>query len=417
VQYDFERWKGFFFQAIKDNTDFKRGLFLYYIRKKKFALTLYRLVDKFKDSFFGRIAGLSFYLITYLFIHFPQNRKCISMLQLETEKKSYRDIFGENCNKINLIYSSLLISFSSFKSLFHLPSFKKIVNDFHILDIILKRYDLFVALRAIQYLAYYDRFKLEIDRKSTDMIIVFTDGNPHGRALMQLAHKKNIELCFISHGEPNEPISPIYCNLAYLLGERSLVKYRKGRSCIEKVLYHGHKDVFKKIQEVDFRRGVRIGIFLSKSTILDGVVKLIYLLEKKFKCEVILIRKHPNMNLSRKEEKSLLKNSKVQISDGTSIDRDIEKCDFIFACNSTVHIDTLLKGCPSLYYRYLEKNFFDRYRYVEERIILDWNIDISSDDINNFYQDLNKKNRISYYCDIERDSSESIKEINEIIFR
>ncbi|MFC1666681.1 hypothetical protein ACFL0P_02250 [Candidatus Omnitrophota bacterium] len=416
MQHDLERWRGFFFQTTKDNTDFKRNLFLVYIKKKKSLFVLYRLIEKLKDGFFGSIAVLSFYLITYLFIRFPQNRKRISMAQLKTEKKSYGDIFGGNGNKIGLIYPSLLISFSSIRPLVGRFLSKRIMHDFRILGVILKRYDLFIALRAIQYLAYYDRFNFQIDKKSTDMIIVFTDGNPHGRALMQLAHSKNIKMCFVSHGEPNEPVLPIYCDLIYLLGERSSFRYKKVKSRFKKVLYHGHKDAFKKIREIEFKTNLRIGIFLSKSTILDNVIKLTYLLNKAFRCEAILIRRHPNMDLSKREEKTLLKNSKVQISNGRSIDRDIEKSDFILAGDSTVHVDALLRGCPSFYYRDLEEDFFDRYGYVKEGLILDWNIDMSLDDINDFYQDLNKKNRINYYLNTEKDSQESIKEINEIIF-
>lgn len=417
MQYDFERWRGFFFQAIKDNTDFKRSLFLYYIRKRKLLFILYRLIEKFKDGFFGAIIGLSFYSVNYLFIRFPQNRKRISMLQLKTEKKSYRDIFSSNGSKIGIIHHSLLTSFPSIKLLVRNFSSRKIFHGFHILGIILKRYDLFVALRAIQYLAYYDRFDLEIDRKDTSMIIVFTDGNPHGRALMQVANKKRIKLCFISHGEPNEPVLPIYCDLVCLLGERSLLKYKKSRSRFGKVLYHGHRDIFKKIREIEFRKNIQIGIFLSKSTSLDEVVKLNYLLEKAFKCKAILIRKHPNMNLSKEEEAELLKNSKVQISGDKSINRDIEMCDFVFAGDSTVHLDILLRGCPSLYCRDLEKASFDRYGYVKEGLILEWNIDMPPDEINNFYQELNEKNMINYYLNIEKDLQESIKEINEIIFK
>ena len=417
MKYDLERRRGFFFQITKDNTDFKRSLFLRYIKKRKSLFMLYRLTERLKNGFFGPIAGLSFYLITYLLIRFPQNRKCVSMLRLKTEKKSYRDIFGKNCNGINLMRLSLLISYSSIKSLVRQFSFKKIIHALHILGIILKRYDLFIALRSIQYLAYYDRFDFEIDKRNTNMIIIFTDANPHGRALMQLAHKKDIGLCFISHGEPNEPIPPVYCDIVYLLGERSLLRYKKSKSRFGKVLYHGHKNIFKRIREVEFRKNVRIGIFLSKSTGLDEVVKLNYLLEETFRCESILIREHPNMGLSKKEKNRLLENPKIQISDGKSIDRDIEKCDLIFAGNSTVHVDILLRGCPSLYYRGLEKTFFDRYGYIKEGVVLDWNIDIIPDDINNFYKDLNNKNRISYYLNTDKDSQESIKEINEIVFK
>lgn len=416
MRYDYERWRGFFFQAIKDDNLPRRELFLCYIKKRKFFFILYRLLEKLKAGFLGPITGLLFYLFTYLLIRFPENRKRVTMLQLEIEKMSYRDVFGRN-DRIGLIYNSLSITPLSIKFLLRERSFKKFSYDLYILDIILKRYDLFVALRIIQYLAYYDRFNLEIDKKNTKRIIVFTDSNPHGRALMHLAHRKNIELCFISHGEPTEPVLPICCDLAYLLGEKSLDSYKKSRSRFGKVLYHGHKDMFKKIREIDFGQNIKIGIFLSKLTNLNEVLRLNDLLEETFKCETILIRKHPNMDLSKEEERLLLKKTKVHISNGCSIETDIEKCDLVFAGNTTAHIDILLRGCPSFYYAGFEKGFFDTYGYLEKRIILDWNKDVSSEDINSFYQSLNKKNSINYYLNIEKNSSEAIRNINEIIFK
>jgi len=413
VQYDLRRWRGFFFQAIKDNTDFKRELFQYYIKKKGPFFVLYSLIEKFKNGFLGYIVGLTFYLVIYIFIRFPRDKKYISMLQLSTEKKSYRDIFGANGSEIGLIHHSFLVSCLPLKSL----AFKTMLCNFRILNLILRRYDLFIALRGIQYLAYYDRFNLEIDKKDTSVIIVFTDGNPHGRALMETANKKEIKLCFVSHGEPNEPILPIHCDIAYLLGKRSLFRHEKNRSCFERVLYHGHKEKFKKIKEINFKKDVRIGIFLSKSTSLEHVVKLSFLLTERFKTKDILIRRHPNMKLSSKEKEALLKIPGVEIGNGESIDKDVEGRDFIFAGDTTVHIDVLLRGCPSLYYRDLEETFFDRYGYVGEGVVLEWNINTPLDDINNFYQNLNRKNRIGYYLNIEKDSQESIQEIDEIIFQ
>lgn len=417
MRYNPGRWRGFYFQIEKDSSNSVYYLFLIYIKKNKLVFLLYRLLEQFKNGFLGIIVGFAFYLISYLLIRFSRNRKCVSMLKLNTEMKSYKDIFAKNCDKINLIHHSLLGLFFSIKPLIHQFSLKKVITDFSILGKILKRYDLFIALRAIQYLAYYDRFDFELHKGNTNIVIVFTDANPHGRALMQSALKKNIKLCFISHGEPDETMPPICCDIAYLFGERSLLRYRKNRSHIGKVLYYGHKDIFKKIREVDFRKNVQIGIFLSKSTNLDEVVKLIFLLKKTFKNCTILIRKHPNMDLTRREEKMLLRSFAVQISDGKSLDRDIEKCDFVLAGETTVHLDVLLRGRPSLYYRNLEKNFFYRYDYVKEEIILEWDMDISDEVINNFYQDLNKKNWVNFFLNTEKDSCESIKEINETIFQ
>jgi hypothetical protein len=266
-------------------------------------------------------------------------------------------------------------------------------------------------------LAYYDRFVVELSRKNTNTVIVFTDANPHGRALMHSAYKKKIKLCFVSHGEPNDPLPPIYCDIVFLFGERSLFRYKKNKSRFGKVLFYGHKDLFRKIRQIDFEKRLTIGLFLSKSTCLEEVARLSSLLKKRFTGCSILIRQHPNMPLAKTEKIALLKNSSVQISGSEPLEKVIEKCDFAIACDSTVHLDILLRGRPSLYCGNLEKNYFDRYGYVGEKIILDWNIDMDPEVINNFYRDLNAKNRISYFLDTQKDSFRAIRELNEIIFK
>ncbi len=413
---DRNRWRGFYFQAKKDSSRYKSHLFSFYVRKQKPIFFLYRIAEQFGKGLCGQIAGLLFYLITYIFIRFPHDRKCISMLKLNTEKSSYRDIFGGHSSELNLIRHSFLISILSVVVLMRQFSFQKTAKDFLVLKRILNQFDLYVAFRAIQYLAYYDRFDRELDKKNTNMIIIFTDANPHGTALLHLARKRDIKICLISRGGPNEPVLPIRCDVAFLVGERSLKRYENGKSHFGRVVYYGHLEMLERIRTVDEKKGVKIGIFLSKSTCLEAVLKLIDLLEKKFEYESVLIRRHPNMELTKEETKTIAKLHKVQISDGSSLGADIKKCDFVFAGNTTVHVDVLLRGRPSLYYRSLEKDFFDRCGYVREGVILEWDQGVSIDEINTFYKNLNEQNRINYYLNTENDSRGSIREFKEIVF-
>jgi hypothetical protein len=414
---DIVRWRGFFYQDRKDSGEFMRQMFFFYLKKNRPVFIFYLLAQRFKNSLFAVFAGLIFYLAVYLFMRFPRDKKYISMVEMNTEKKSYRDIFGGEKGRIKLIRRSLWFFFPALKKLFAGQSFMKVRADIHVLKKILRRRDLFVALRTIQYLACYDRFLSELNAADTSAIIVFTDGNPHGRALINAAYKNSIKLCFISHGEPNDPIPPLYCDVAYLFGKRSFVRYSENGSRFGEVLFHGHRDLFKILKTVDFGKKLTIGLFFSKSTRLKEAVKLSFSLRERFYACSVLIRPHPNMPLSAKERAAFLKNPSISISDSGPLESDIGKCDFVIAGDSTVHLDVLLRGCPSFYSSNLEKGYFDRYGYLKDGMVLDWDAGPDQDTSNNFYQKANAEKKISYFLNIEDSSFLTVRKINEAVFK
>ncbi len=416
MAHDLTGWRGFLFQAEKDNSAFRHYVAEFYLKKNIFLSAAYRFLDNFRKGFIGLSAGSYFYLTSYLFIRVPKNKKYISMVKISTETNSCVALFGADRDKIGFVKFSPMPSLLSLRHLCRGVFYGKAGGFCRIMSRIINRYDLYVALRAVQYLGYYDRFSLEFDKKRIKTILVFSDGNPHGRALLHAAYRKNIKTCFVSHGEPNEPMPPLHCNIACLLGKRSLDRYEKNGSRFGRVVYQGHRETFKRIKCPDFGKKLNIGLFLSKTTALSSVPELIGLLGKVFMYERILIREHPNFSIPKKYRKDFLKDPKVKISGKNSVDEDTRFCDLVFSGNTTTHVDVLLRGRPSLYYRGFEPDFFDRYGYVREELIMDWSEKAAPDEILRFYGKIDQ-NKVGYHVNIDRDSWESTREINEVVFK
>jgi|GEM_PF-3281334 hypothetical protein len=412
MKHDFCKWRGFFLQIRKDSGDFIYRDFLAYMNKNKPFFFLYRVMDSYrKESIMVAVTAI-FYIASYIFIRFPCRKKYLTMLKLGNEKWPCDKIFAHNRGKIGLIRCSMHVSFLSIKLFFQRISRR----DLHVIRKILSRYDLFIALRGLQYIAYYDRFNFELLKGVTETIIVFSDGNPHGRALLQLAFKKKIRSCFISHGEPVKDTSPVRCDIVVLLGHRSLARYENNASRFGRVIYYGHKEIFRRIREVDFSKRLTIGVFLSKSMNLEEVSKLNLFLTERFTGCTILVRRHPNMGIIFRDKRALLVNRSVRISDGKSIDKDIKECDFVISGDSTVHMEVLLRGCPSLYCRSLEKNVSYVYDYVAEGVVLEWDMQMTPKKINDFYCVLNKREWVNPFLNTEKSLGDSIKEINNAVF-
>jgi hypothetical protein len=408
----YNKWRGLFYQIRKDNTPFKKDLFGVYLRQNPFLYYCYRLIRSIQTWFFVPLFGYVFYFYARFFISFPKQHAYLTMIKMKSEKQSFLNSFLNNNEHIGIIRKTKLPSISQILYIFTSTSisWKKVYR-------MLKQYELFIVLRAIQYLAYYDRFMQEINSRVTKGVIVFTDANPHGRALIQVAYAKEILLTFITHGAVNEPILPLRCECLYVLGKRSYERLLIPYSHFKHVVFQGHKHLKKNMRAIDFANPLVVGMFLSKSTQVSKVLKCISIVSNRYVCKKIMVRMHPNRPLSKAERMYLAKNELVLICGESKIEEDIESCDLIIAGNSTSHLDVLLQGRVSLYYRGLEESEYDRYGYVKEGLVLDWDENVPDDYVQEQYADIKINTQLNYYLNIEKTREESNQELYEVIFK
>lgn len=409
---DFCRWRGFYYQIAKDRIE--RRLFFIYLGKKPLLSSLYRFLERRRNGFFVRSAVCAFYLWNHLFLRFPRNARYVSMHVLATETGSYRRVFARRLRDIRMVRPGVdvraIVRASASASSGTIAAADRVAGRF------LKKYDLFVVLRAVQYLAYYDRFICDLVPERVSQVFVFTDANPHGRALLHAAAARGIKVCFVSHGEPDRVMPPIACDTAILFGTRSLCRYRNNRSRIGAALYFGHKDIAQTMRPVDFRDNSSVGIFLSKPTAIAATVKLAAGLLKRFPRAFILIRRHPNMRLSRTEVLELCSDRRVRISEGHSLAEDVALCDFVISGDSTIHPHVLLRGRPSFYSRELEEKRDCACDYVTEGMIMEWKEGIAAAEANSFYCDVRLREKVGSCLDLSKSECGALADIEHAIF-
>jgi predicted glycosyltransferase len=147
----------------------------------------------------------------------------------------------------------------------------------------------------------------------------------------------------------------------------------------------------------------RIGIFLGKSSQLINLEQIINSL-KKYQSSEILLRMHPN-TLFQNPSKIVHKYPSIILSKNSNVEQDIQSCDFILAGNTTVHLKCLLHGVVSMYCYQLEPNHFDRNKYIENGLIIEYSTELSLEAINSHYA---YNDKITYYLNTNLSTSKAI---------
>lgn len=277
---------------------------------------------------------------------------------------------------------------------------------------VLKDNPLYVGMRCAELHAYYVNLLRPI--KSANIVLATTDANPNGVALLCLAKIFQKPVIFVSHGEPNPPINHFDVDLAYLLGEESLKRYKREGTKIKEVIYAGYKEFASPIAPIQEHSIQRVGLFLGKFDSLTNLQRLIATIKKNFTPISILLRDHPNFPLKAKA-KQILSAEGLELSESVDIFSEIGRCDFVVAGNSTSHLEILLSGKPSLYYFDGVEKYRDRYQYVSTGLILEFTDSTNAAMINSFYSRSEGGDRIDRHLCTQTTRAESKAALNQWI--
>jgi hypothetical protein len=245
-------------------------------------------------------------------------------------------------------------------------------------------YPLYVRIRALQYMAYYLFFKALFEENRPHLVFITTDSNPSGLAGMHVCRQKNIQSCFLSRGEPFGKIPKVYADMALLRGKHSYQRYIDVGAILKQPLWQGFSNHYTPIKKIQADTDLTLGIFLGKSSTLKNLEHLLkWASENNFK--TVIVRTHPNQDFAPQETIQFYHSTKIIKSSNKNIKTDAQACDLILAGNSTVHLENLLFGTPSLYCPLLELSHHDRNQYRSEGLTLQWDHTIKINQINSFY--------------------------------
>jgi len=209
-----------------------------------------------------------------------------------------------------------------------------------------RRYPLFVAIRALESILVYIYLRDRFLSMNPAMILIFTEGNPHGCAAMGAASALNLPVVYMSHGAVSSRPVRIKCRLAAFYGIRARQESISQSSRIEEVVLYGFKETYRKIPA-----SPRKGSFcfcLSQNPDLDFLSAYLRQNSLMDTGQNPIVRPHPHSQISVFAiQQRIGKN--VHVSAGTKLEDDLNKCSMVFAGNSTVHLDCLLRGMPTAY--------------------------------------------------------------------
>jgi len=403
-------WKGLKGLLYRDISTTKERLFKQYFKRNKLVYVIYSFAST--SLILKTISATLYFLINYLFLTVNKNiNDYVTMIQLPNEKIIF-DKYIINKRAISQIKKSLLglFDFSTIKF-----RFTKLIKLFRIFNHLIKNYDFYLVLRVAEYIAYYGRLYALLDKDNLKGILMFTDNNPNSFALMFIAQRFRIPLYFISHGEPLEPIYPLKCKAAYLLGLESLRRYESRGSKFNKIFFKGHKQSFKKFQPIIGNQELTLGLFLGKLSTLERLSSLLTSVSKQLNIGKILIRRHPITSFYKKTNIKHMLPKNLILLNSTTFEEDVKKCDLILSGNSTAQLEALHMGKAVLYSREMEEGNFDKYKYIKDGLLISWDTELTLEKINDFYSNDNRvkiKNRL----DLSLTLSESIENFNRYVF-
>jgi hypothetical protein len=387
-------------QLRKDDDPYRRAIFRDLLTRSRPTAALYSLCAKISPL--GALACFGYYTWIFLSARIPANGEILAIPKLSNERRTLAETLDESL--ANRIGRAVLPRSGSVRTWFRLLS---------ICRILARNHELFLALRMVEVAAYLHR--LDSVRSKPRLVISTTDGNPSGIALLEYARARNIRAAFLSHGEPNSPVLPISCDVAYLLGESSRERYASAGARIGRTILRGHRDHFKAVQGITGRGGVsRLLIAMGKVEETSCANEIISWARREFRGVEIVARPHPSFPLTR-EAASQLERQGVVVRSAKSLSEEIVNCDLAVAGNSTSHLEIILAGVPSLYFFHERNGEFDRYGYLRDGLILAWQANLTTSQIDNFYSSAELTPKIKQHLSCEHTFQESRKLWNDAL--
>ena len=234
-----------------------------------------------------------------------------------------------------------------------------------------------IFLQSYIYVPYFLNL---LNRTNPNLIIVSNDHSVDNRSLRLAAEILDVKTVYMQHATVTKSFPPLEYDYAFLDSKFSLKTYINS--------YNSHKVFFNKIKKnisecKIFLTGLNKNFILKKKNLqpnsfgialsfLDDQDSVIYLLEKtKFLSMDCIIRLHPAQKKSEfpKIISYVKKNKWLTFSDPTreALSDYLSKIRFLFASNSSIHLDANIYGIKTFSYNLNQKiNVNDYYGFIKK---------------------------------------------------
>lgn len=276
-------------------------------------------------------------------------RKAIDKLANQTDFKLKK----VNHNLFQLIYSIL---FTTVTSVAKRKSLKYLLNNHmsHITEV-------------IRFIFFHHYLSHTLKSEKMKFAIVANDHSPEPLAFTSICKNKKLRVAYLQHGHVSNYFPPLFrYSLSILYGETSKEIYLSKGISSDKIILSGQS--YKNAKPLQLPEGyLKVGVFpnvINEARLLNLLRKLV----KNNQISQIVIKPHPAHPVPEKTIKKLKRLSKISIN--SDLTDALTLIDVGIASNSSIHLELLAQGIPTLYYDQLDDIKFDYYGFVKEGAVL-----------------------------------------------
>lgn len=242
-----------------------------------------------------------------------------------------------------------------------------------IAGLLARRTPLLAAARTMATIAFYLRFRRELLRLDGPSrrwlgVVVSSDSNPEALGVAAAFRRSGLRAVYVNHGFIPEGPPRLSFDLSILDGPALAGTYRSSGQF--PVVYKGIEGQGRAFRRVPSDRPWTIGVFTS--LIGDWTVTAEWLarLARSSQVASIRVRLHPNLQVRHPASGSLGRFDKVSIDPpGMPIAEASARCDLVIAGNSSVHLNVLKSGAPTVFVDELDRVPREFYSFQSEKLV------------------------------------------------
>lgn len=277
-----------------------------------------------------------------------------------------------------------------------------------------RRYEFFKVLRVVELTGYYARY-LDIFRRGRySLAVMSSHSNPHGIAFNLAARKCGVPVVLITHGMPVRPVAKLSYDLAVVHCEAARQTYLDEGSRMARVLIHGRRQHYALMPAGSLPERLTVGVFLCKDVNEEQLRTVVERLLGDARVSGILVRPHPkNLWVGLEAWIKERNDSRLCLSSGGSVFRDLKASDVVLAGNSSVLVDAVTAGRPGVYVPGIDYGSPDLHEFVARGLIysIDDELDFDFDAILRFYQRPHWSTVLRLFANIDEDEASTEEQI------
>ncbi len=254
----------------------------------------------------------------------------------------------------------------------------KLAQMLRVLHRVNQRYDFLVTTYVASTMFYYARFRELLRSTACDATLVSSDSSPEAIGLTLAMTDRPCARLYVTHGHiPDRPWREdqpptMHFDGFILDGQAALDIYKRSQRVTVPVVFKGVEGTDRSLRLAALEKDrLRIGIFASLQTDFNKCQRVIRGVRRRFSLEHIVLRLHTNKVARHPHMRRLL--AGLEGVDGADADRslqeDIDRCDLVIAGDTSVHLNVLKHGVPTVYVAGMDNVPHDFYGFIRGGLI------------------------------------------------